>query len=195
MVRLPNFLYWNFDAFLGLSVRLLYRTEATVPERFKVDELELIQGNVLNLDDCKRVIQDVDGVCIILGTRNKLDTTTELSIGTANLIAAMEEANIRTFSIVLSSFLLRTTAEVPAIFHHLNAEHKRMLDLTKESGLNYIAVLPPHIADEPSTEYTVLHDNVEGRLISKYDLAKFIVNSLEQKEHYGKVCGVSKKLE
>jgi len=178
----------------GLSVRALYRTETTVPERFRVDKVELIQGNVLELEDCKRVIEGVDGVCIILGTRNKLDATTELSTGTANLIEAMKEASIHPFSIVLSSFLLRSNAEVPAIFHHLNEEHKRMLELTKGSGLNYVAILPPHIADEPSTDYIVLHDDVAGRLISKYDLAKFVVDSLVQKEHFGKVCGISKKL-
>jgi len=29
-------------------------------------------------------------------------------------------------------------------------------------------------------------------LVSKYDLGKFIIDSLEQPEHYGKVCGIGK---
>ena len=179
----------------GLYVRLLYRMKTTVPQRFEGDKVKLIQGNVLNLDDCRRVVDGVDGVCVVLGTRNKLEATTDLSTGTANLIIAMKEANVPRFSIVMSSFLFRDIAKVPTMFHPLNEEHQRMLKLTKESGLDYIAVLPPHIADEPSSEFTVLHDDISGRLISKYDLAKFIVDSLEQKEHFGKVCGVAKKLE
>ncbi|KAI9584529.1 flavin reductase (NADPH) [Glossina fuscipes] len=176
----------------GLQVRLLYRSEATVPERFK-GKVELCQGNVVNYDDCKRVIEGVDGVCVILGTRNKLEATTELSRGTANLIQAMNAENIKRFSIVMSSFLFRPDSEVPAMFHRLNDEHRRMLELTKASNLEFIAILPPHIADEPSTAYTVLHDEAPGRSISKYDLAKFIVDSLDQPEHLGQVCGIAKK--
>uniref|UniRef100_A0A1I8MYD2 NAD(P)-binding domain-containing protein n=1 Tax=Musca domestica TaxID=7370 RepID=A0A1I8MYD2_MUSDO len=180
----------------GHEVRVLYRTENTVPDRFKKsDKIKLVQGNVLNFDDCEKVVDGVDGVCIILGTRNKLEATTEMSTGTANLIKAMKSKNVKRFSIVMSSFLFRPVAEVPAMFHRLNDEHKRMLELTKSSDLDYIAVLPPHIADEPSSEYTVLHDEAPGRLVSKFDLAKFIVDSLEQPEHYQQVCGIAKKLD
>ncbi|XP_005185399.2 flavin reductase (NADPH) [Musca domestica] len=180
----------------GHQVRVLYRTENTVPDRFKKsDKIKLVQGNVLNFDDCEKVVDGVDGVCIILGTRNKLEATTEMSTGTANLIKAMKSKNVKRFSIVMSSFLFRPVAEVPAMFHRLNDEHKRMLELTKSSDLDYIAVLPPHIADEPSSEYTVLHDEAPGRLVSKFDLAKFIVDSLEQPEHYQQVCGIAKKLD
>ncbi|XP_037953131.1 flavin reductase (NADPH)-like [Teleopsis dalmanni] len=177
----------------ALSVRLLYRTEKTVPERFK-GKVELVQGNVCNLDDCKRVIKGVDGVCVILGTRNKLDATTELSEGTANIIAAMKANNVRRFSIVMSTFLLRPISEVPAVFHKLNEEHQRMLDLTKASELEYVAVMPPHIADEPSSEYNITFEEPAGRMISKYDLGKFIVDSLEQEEYIGKVCAIAKKM-
>lgn len=167
-----------------------------MPDRFKKsDKIKLVQGNVLNFDDCEKVVDGVDGVCIILGTRNKLEATTEMSTGTANLIKAMKSKNVKRFSIVMSSFLFRPVAEVPAMFHRLNDEHKRMLELTKSSDLDYIAVLPPHIADEPSSEYTVLHDEAPGRLVSKFDLAKFIVDSLEQPEHYQQVCGIAKKLD
>lgn len=123
-----------------------------------------------------------------------MEATTDLSSGTKNLITAMKEKDIRRFSIVMSSFLFRPLTEVPGVFHKLNEEHKRMLDLTKESGLDYVAILPPHISDEPSTNYTVLHDDAPGRAISKYDLAKFVVDSLEQDEHICKVCGVAKKI-
>ncbi|XP_016975663.1 flavin reductase (NADPH) [Drosophila rhopaloa] len=175
----------------GLTVKLLYRSEKTVPERFK-SKVELVKGDVTNYEDVKSLIEGVGAVAVILGTRNKLEATTELSRGTENLIKAMKEAKLSKFSIVMSSFLLRSLQEVPAVFHRLNEEHQRMLDLTKASGLDWIAILPPHIADEPATGYTVVHDEAPGRLVSKYDLGKFIIDSLEQPEHYGKVCGIGK---
>ncbi|KAH8382995.1 hypothetical protein KR009_006192 [Drosophila setifemur] len=175
----------------GLEIRLLYRTEATVPERFK-SKVELVKGDATKYEDVQRLIKGVDGVAVILGTRNKLEATTELSRGTENLIKAMKEAKLSKFSIVMSSFLLRPLDEVPSVFRRLNEEHQRMLDLTKASGLEYIAILPPHIADEPLSAYTVVHDEAPGRLVSKYDLGKFIIDSLDQPEHYGKVCGIAK---
>ncbi|XP_055849249.1 flavin reductase (NADPH) [Episyrphus balteatus] len=176
----------------GLNIRLMYRTEETVPESFK-GKVELVKGDATNLEDVKNVLQGVDAVCVTLGTRNKLEASTEMSTGTKNIIEAMKELNIRRFSIIMSSFLFMNPEQVPKMFHNINDDHRKMLDMTKSSGLDFIAILPPHIADEPSTDVTILHDASPGRAVSKYDLAKFIVDSLDQPEHYGKVCGIAKK--
>lgn len=174
----------------------MYRCRSTLPERFEINsKVTLIQGNVLNPKDCEAVVQDVDAVCITLGTRNQLDATTDLSVGTSNIIKAMKLANVKRFSIVMSSFLFRPISEVPNVFHPLNEEHQRMLDLAKTSDLDYVAILPPHISDEDATEYMVTHDASpsESRIVSKYDLAKFIVDCLEQPEHFRQTCGICKK--
>lgn len=174
----------------GLSVRLLYRTEDTV-QQFK-DRVELVKGDVTNPVDVENTLNGVDGVCVTLGTRNKLEPTTVLSTGLTNIVQAMEKQKIRYISVCLSSFLFWDPDKVPKQFEHLNAEHKRMLDIIKATSLDYIAVMPPHIANEPSSEHKILHDQSPGRIISKYDLAKFFVESLDQPEHYGKVCGIAK---
>ena len=44
-----------------------------------------------------------------------------------------------------SAFLFYEPEKVPAIFKDLNADHQRMFDAVKASGLKWIAVLPPHI--------------------------------------------------
>ncbi|XP_031640052.1 flavin reductase (NADPH) [Contarinia nasturtii] len=176
----------------GLSVRLLYRTEETV-EPFKGREkVELVKGDVTNPQDVENTLNGTDGVVVTLGTRNKLDPTTVMSTGLTNIINAMEKVNLRKISVCLSSFLFWDQAKVPKQFEHLNAEHKRMLDILKATSLDFIAILPPHIADEPSSEHKILHDESPGRVISKLDLAKFFVDSLDQTEHYGKVCGIAK---
>lgn len=152
----------------------------------------MIQGDVTNVADVEKTLDGVDRVCIILGTRNNLEPTTVLSTGINNIIASMKKLNLRRFSVCLSSFLFWEPEKVPKQFDHLNAEHKAMLDATKASGLDYIAILPPHIANEPKGEYKILHDSSPGRVISKFDLADFLIDSLEQSEHYGKVCGIAK---
>lgn len=171
-------------------MRLLYRSDDTV-EQFK-DRVELVKGDVTNPTDVEKTIKGMDAVIVVLGTRNKLDPTTIMSIGLKNITEAMENHKIRPISVCMSSFLFWDPEKVPKQFEHLNAEHKRMLDIIKGTSLDFIAILPPHIADEPSCEHKILHDQSPGRVISKYDLAKFFVNSLNQPEHYGKVCGIAK---
>lgn len=176
---------------LGLTVRLLYRNEETIPESFK-NSVELVKGDVINAQDVNKTLDGVDSVVVTLGTRNKLEATTVMSVGLTNIVNGMKAGNIRPISVCLSSFLFWDPEKVPKQFEHLNAEHKRMLEITKQSGLDYIAILPPHIANEPSSEHRILHDQSPGRVISKFDLAKFFIDSLDQSEHYGKVCGIAK---
>lgn len=175
----------------GLKVRLFYRSETTVPESFK-NRVELVHGDVVNAPEVENALSGVDGVIVALGTRNKLEPTTVMSTGLQNIIDGMKKQHIRPISVCLSSFLLWDQSKVPKAFEHLNAEHQRMLDIAKQSSLDFIAILPPHIADEPSSEYRILHDESPGRVVSKYDLAKFLVDSLDQNEHHGKVCGIAK---
>lgn len=169
---------------------MLYRTDDTV-EQFK-GRVELVKGDVTNPVDVENTLNGTDAAIVTLGTRNKLEPTTVLSTGLTNIIEGMKKINMRTVSVCLSSFLFWEQDKVPKQFEHLNAEHKRMLDILKNTTLDYIAVLPPHIANEPSSEHKILHDQSPGRVISKYDLAKFFVDSLDQPEHYGKVCGIAK---
>lgn len=169
---------------------MLYRSDDTV-QQLK-DRVELVKGDVTNQTDVENTIQGSDAVIVVLGTRNNLDPTTVMSTGLKNIVETMGKQKIRPISVCMSSFLFWDPEKVPKQFEHLNAEHKRMLDIIKGSTLDFIAILPPHIADEPTSEHKILHDQSPGRVISKYDLAKFFVDSLNQPEHYGKVCGIAK---
>lgn len=174
----------------GKHVRILVRDEATIPDEFK-GKVEVIKGDVLNADDVERTINGVDAVVIILGTRNSTEPTTMLSEGTKNIINAMKKFNLTVFSACMSSFLLMPPENVPKMFTDLNADHRRMLDVIKGSGLKFRAVLPPHIADEPSGTFQTDYDKSPGRTISKYDLGKFFIDCLENEDHSCKVIGIA----
>lgn len=175
-------------------MRMLYRTADTIPTALRDRTgLELVQGDVLVPADVQRTLDGVDYATVVLGTRNNLEPTTALSTGMRNVIAGMQAAGLRRVSVCLSSFLLWPAGTVPPMMANINAEHQAMLDATKASGLDYVAVLPPHIADEPRGTATVEHDRSPGRVVSKWDLAAFLVDALEQSEHWGKVCGIARK--
>lgn len=133
------------NLFLGLSVRAFVRDPAKVPDHLK-DKLEIFEGNVLEPDSVHDAVEGTDGVVIVLGTRNSLEPTSDMSEGTRNIIEAMRAKNVTTVSACLSAFLFYAPEKVPPRFNDLNDDHKRMYLALKESGLNYIAVYPPHIA-------------------------------------------------
>ncbi|XP_033324315.1 flavin reductase (NADPH) [Megalopta genalis] len=174
----------------GLKVRAFVRDENKIPTNLK-DKIETFVGDVTNAEQVSDAISDRDGVVVVLGTRNDLSPTTVLSQGMKNIIDAMRTHNVKVVSVCLSAFLFYKPEAVPAIFKDLNADHQRMFDLLKASEFQWIAVLPPHIADAPSSKYVIKHDESPGRAISKYDLGAFLVESLQKAEHYQKVCGIA----
>jgi len=59
--------------------------------------------------------------------------------------------------------------------------------------LNWVAVLPPQISDEESSngQFQVVHGSSPGRFIPKPDLGQFMIECLDQKEHYHQLCGLA----
>lgn len=177
----------------GMNVRVFVRDTTKIPEDIK-DKVDAVVGDVTNINDVSKALIDRDAVIVALGTRNDLRPTTVLSQGMRNIIEAMKMHNVELVSVCLSAFLFYKPDAVPLIFRDLNVEHQRMLDILKESGLKWIAILPPNIADVPSSEYIIKHDEFPGRVISKYDLGAFLVDCLEQSDHYQQICGIASSL-
>ncbi|KAG6801025.1 flavin reductase (NADPH) isoform X1 [Apis mellifera caucasica] len=174
----------------GLNIKVFVRDENKVPMNLK-NKIEIIIGDVTNKEQVSNAISNTDAVVVVLGTRNDLSPTTILSTGMKNIIDAMKMHSVEVVSVCLSAFLFYKPETVPNIFKDLNADHQRMFDLLKESQLKWIAVLPPHIADVPNSKYIVKYNESPGRAISKHDLGAFLIESLQQTEHYQKVCGIA----
>ncbi|XP_057660702.1 flavin reductase (NADPH) [Diorhabda carinulata] len=177
----------------GLSVKAFVRDPAKLPEHLR-NAVEVVKGDILDYNTVLDGIKDVMGVVVVLGTRNDLSPTTDLSEGLKNIIKAMKELNVEVISVCLSAFLFYEPEKVPPQFHDLNDEHKRMLQVLQASDRKYIACFPPHIADQPPVDYIVKKGaSPGGRVISKYDLGRFLVESLNQPEHYGQIVGICNK--
>lgn len=143
-VRCLNKFTWLLT---GKQVKILVRDESTVPAEFK-DKVEIVKGDVLNQEDVDKTVDGTDAVIIVLGTRNSTAPTTMMSEGTKNIIKSMKSKGLTKFSACMSSFLFMQPETVPKVFTEINADHRRMLEVIKESDLDYRAVLPPHIASK-----------------------------------------------
>ncbi|XP_076590371.1 flavin reductase (NADPH) [Chaetodon auriga] len=175
----------------GYNVTVLVRDPTKLPADHKASRVEV--GDVLNKEDVKKTLEGQDAVIIILGTRNDLSPTTVMSEGTKNIVEAMKARGIRKVVGCMSAFLLWDRSKIPPRMIAVTEDHDRMYTVLKTSGLDYVAVMPPHIADDlPLTErYVVTENTLKGRAISKHDLGHFFVNCLSTSEWDGKTVGVS----
>ncbi|KAM4566675.1 flavin reductase (NADPH) [Odontesthes bonariensis] len=174
----------------GYNVTVLVRDPAKLPADHKATRV--VVGDVLNKEDVKKTTEGQDAVIIILGTRSDLGPTTMMSVGTQNIVEAMKARGIRKVVGCMSAFLLWDRSKVPPRLLPVTEDHDRMHNVLKSSGLDYVAVMPPHIAgDLPLTEsYMATENMLKGRAISKHDLGHFFVKCLSTSEWDGKTVGV-----
>ncbi|XP_039987768.1 flavin reductase (NADPH) [Xiphias gladius] len=174
----------------GYNVTVLARDPSKLPADHKASRV--VVGDVLIKEDVKTTMEGQDAVIIILGTRNDLRPTTMMSEGTKNIVEAMKARGIRKVVGCMSAFLLWDRSKVPPRLVPVTEDHDRMYTVLKTSGLDYVAVMPPHIDDNlPLTEsYKATENMLKGRAISKHDLGHFFVKCLCTSEWDGKTVGV-----
>ncbi|XP_034086389.1 flavin reductase (NADPH) [Gymnodraco acuticeps] len=174
----------------GYNVTVLTRDPSRLPADHNA--FRVVVGDVLNKDDVMKTLEGQDAVIIILGTRNSLSPTTMMSEGTKNIVEAMKSHGICKVVACMSAFLLWDRSKVPPRMLPVTEDHDRMHTVLKSSGLDYVAVMPPHIADDlPLTESYLTQENMlKGRAISKHDLGHFFVKCLSTSEWDGKAVGL-----
>ncbi|KAG9472490.1 flavin reductase (NADPH)-like [Eleutherodactylus coqui] len=175
----------------GYNVTVLVRDPARLPANLK--PTRVIVGDVLNKADVAKALEGQDAVIILLGTRNDLRPTTMMSEGTKNIIEAMKANGVRKVLGTTSCYLNWDINKVPSYFRAVTEDHFRMDKALKDSGLDYVAVLPPYIAaDKPLTgNYTVKVNERGGDVISAHDLSHFYLRCLNTDEFDGKRVAVS----
>uniref|UniRef100_A0A1B6FNU8 NAD(P)-binding domain-containing protein n=1 Tax=Cuerna arida TaxID=1464854 RepID=A0A1B6FNU8_9HEMI len=175
----------------GLKIRALLRDPTKLPKEYN-GKVDVIKGDVLNAEDVKHTLEGQDAVIVVLGTRHNLGPTTVMSDGLKNIIAGMKALNISVVSVCLSLFLFYDPKKVPVMYHEVTADHRRMFEALKTSGLQWVAVNAAYISDQRPTGYIVQHNaNTRYQTVSKYDLAQFFVDSLTMPEHFQKALGIA----
>ncbi|KAG8182901.1 hypothetical protein JTE90_004265 [Oedothorax gibbosus] len=176
------------------AIKKGYEVTAFVRDKAKLGDVSpqhIVVGDVLNKDNVDQAIQNQDGVIVVLGTRNDLSPTTVMSDGTKNILESMKKHDVKRISCCISSFLFWEREKVPKPYIPITEDHDRMLQALKECDREWVAVLPPQIAEEPAKgNYQLKNETPVGRVISKYDLAEILVNCLTAEEHIGHYVGI-----
>nr|KAF6289822.1 biliverdin reductase B [Pipistrellus kuhlii] len=166
----------------GYEVTVLVRDSSRLPSEGP-QPAHVVVGDVRQAADVDKTVAGQDAVIVLLGT----GPTTVMSEGAQNIVAAMKAHGVNKVVACTSAFLLWDPTKVPPRLQAVTDDHVRMHKVLQDSGLKYVAVMPPHIGDQPLTgAYTVTLDGRgPSRVISKHDLGHFMLRCLTTDEYDG----------
>ncbi|KAM6360695.1 flavin reductase (NADPH) [Pluvialis apricaria] len=160
----------------GYAVTVLVRDRARLPAQY--NPARVVVGDVRDPAAVAEAVRGQDAVIILLGTRDDLGPTTVMSEGTRNIVTAMKTHGVRKVVACLSAFLLWDLQKVPPRLVPVTEDHIRMHRILRDSGLDCVYVMPPHIAgDLPLTGTYAVSVGAAGgsRVISAPDLGHFLL--------------------
>lgn len=163
----------------GFEVTVLVRDPARLP--VPPPPVRVVRGDARDPAAVAEAVRGQDSVIIVLGTGNDLSPTTVMSDGTRTIVEAMKAQGVRKVVACLSAFLLWDLQKVPPRLLPVTEDHIRMYQILRDSGLDCVYVMPPHIAEElPLTrDYSVsVGASGASRVISTRDLGHFLLRCL-----------------
>jgi uncharacterized protein len=179
-------------------VTVLVRT----PEKIQLhnENVTIIQGNVLNMDDIFRAMHGIDVVISALNT----DGTTTLSESMPLIIEAMENEGIQRVITIGTAGILQSRT-TPNILRYQSSESKRksvqaaqehhkLFDILKQSTLEWTIVCPTYLPDgERVGQYRVERDLLPegGERISVPDTAEFTYSQITSKDYVKSRVGIA----
>jgi putative NADH-flavin reductase len=176
----------------GHAVTAVARRPATITLRS--ERLEVVQGDVLEPATLGEPIAGQDAVISALGARDRAPTTV-YSEGVANLLRAMQAANVRRILCISAGGIdpgprwQRILAKplLWLIFKNMYADLLRMETVVQASDLDWTILRPPTLTNGPRTgRYQVAVNRHLSRSfsISRADVADYMINHLNDSATY-----------
>jgi len=165
--------------------------------------LKLIKGDVLNYNDVDQAMQQMDVVCIALGS-GKSRKSTVRSEGTRTIIEAMKKNGIK--RLICQTTLGAGDSQGNLNFFWKNImfgwylrqvfkDHELQESYVKESGLDWTIVRPGAFTDGKKTgvyrQGFDANDRTVKLKISRADIADFIITQFTSREYLFKTPGLS----
>ena len=176
----------------GHTVTAVARHPAAITLRHPL--LEVVQGDVLQPQTIYAAIAGKDAVISAVGVRNRAATTV-YSEGVANMLQAMQGAQVRRLVCVSASGLepgplwerLIAKPILWTVFKEMYSDLVRMEAVVERSPVDWTILRPPALTDGPRTgRYQVaLNQHLRRSLrISRADVADFILSHLSDIQTY-----------
>ena len=186
----------------GHSVSVLIRN----PAKLKINhtDLQVFKGNILSPESVSKACQGQDAVISALGHKRFVIPSTILSRGTQNIVRAMQENDVRRFICITALGigdsryrlgLYYTLFVHPFILFFYFRDKEKQERLIQGSDLDYTLVRPGQLTNGRRKE-RYKHGKGLGhymltKMISRADVAHFILDELEQRRYINKVAEIT----
>jgi putative NADH-flavin reductase len=165
---------------------------------FKDERLEVVQGDVFNAVQMARSMVGHDAVLSSFGPLTIRSSTLRREFGRA-LAAAMRKGDVRRTEIVSAAFLFPDLSLFgrllkATLFRQMVPDMAGMESEVCQGDLDWTIVRPPRLTNGPARHsYRIVDGNLPkgGFVISREDVAHFMIGEAENAAHLKQIVGVA----
>jgi putative NADH-flavin reductase len=160
------------------------------------ERLAVVRGDLFDAGAMARSLAGHDAVLSAFGPTTIRTTTLRRDFG-HTLATAMLEGEVRRVQLVSAAFLFREIGLLgailrPTLFRFMAPDMAGMEREIMRDDLEWTVVRPPRLTDGPSSRrYRVVDGELPGPVISRADVADFMVHEAESPEHARKIVGLA----
>lgn len=184
----------------GHSLRVLARDPARLGDAHR--DAYVITGDVLNTAAVDALIHGADAIISALGADDFKTPGSTLSQGMLNIVAAAQTHGVRRILAVAGGGVLDAPGGglrseqpgFPPVFAAITRQHQGTWRALRESGLDWTLACLPDLTEEPRTgQFRSAVDvmPVDGKSISRDDLAFWLVEQIDRTEFIGHRVGLA----
>jgi putative NADH-flavin reductase len=160
------------------------------------ERLSLLKGSATDENQLSQAMQSHDAVLSALGPREVFKPSSLLHDSALATIRAMERSGVKRL------LILSAAAHFPGIPNRIVSfilrNHMRdslaMEKIVQDSGLDWTIARPPRLNQAQYTTYRSREGAApqKGFSLSRKAVAAFMLDAIEQKEHFRKIVGIAK---
>ncbi|MFA9404060.1 MAG: NAD(P)-dependent oxidoreductase [Anaerolineales bacterium] len=168
--------------------------------RFEHGDLKITTGDVYDLSAVTQAIIGQDVVICSLGT-SELGKTTVRSEGTANIINAMKESDVKRIIVITAMGVAESWSTLSfvnklffaTLLRNTRQDHENQEVLVKDSDLDWTIIRPSGLTDTPRTEDYAIGENVHANTsrIARADVAHAIVKEVHDNAYVHKAVTIT----
>jgi putative NADH-flavin reductase len=180
----------------GHQVTAYVRSPQKIP--LKHERLTVVTGDVFNAEQMARAMAGHDAVLSAFGPLTIRSSTLRRQFGKA-VAAAMRKSGVRRAEVVSAAFLFRDLDVIArflkaTLFRQMAPDMAGMESEVSQDDLDWTIVRPPRLTNGPARHSYRVSDGTlprGGFLISRADVAHFLIGEAENPTHLKQIVGVA----
>ena len=178
----------------GHELTAYVRSPQKIPQPH--EGLTVVRGDLFDASSMARALAGHDAVLSAFGPTTIRTTTLRREFGRATA-SALREGGVRRVQLVSAAFLFRRVGMLgallkPTLFRFMAPDMADMERELMQDDLEWTVIRPPRLTNGPPTRrYRVADGELPGHVISRADVAEFMIKEAEAPAHLRKIVGLA----